>query len=579
MGRIIRNFILISSFLRIINIFRRRQWLLLFRALGNRDRMLILFFVVIGVGALVFWLGALYVTSTTVVPEYGGEYTEGIVSQPRYVNPILSQTSEADADIAQLVYGGLFGYDAEGVLTKRLAQEQTVSEDGKTYTITLRHDVHFHDGEELTSDDVLFTIQAIQNPAYKSPLRANWLSVEVAAVDRYTLTFTLRKAYFGFLENLTVGILPKHIWETIPPESFLLADYNLAPIGSGPYRFYDSKKDSSGNMLSYELRAFDAYFAGAPYIKKVIFRFYPDERSLLDAYNRKEVLGINSVMPENLSELEARKSTHVYEITTPRVFAVFFNITKNAALAHDEIRSALALATDRQAIIHDVLLGKGQRAETALLPFMNGYAGDLNFSHFDLSRANELLDQNNWKRGEDGVRRKGDTVLQFELKVPDWPELTRTAELLRVQWEQVGARVTVTVLSAADLQQNAVRPREYEALLFGEVAMLDSDPYSFWHSSQKHDPGLNLALFDNKDADEILSSLREELNPDKRREAYRTFQEILIRENPAIFLYSPTYLYVVNSSVRGVNVKNTNAPAYRLSAMKDWYIKTKRVKK
>ncbi|MDP2837812.1 MAG: ABC transporter substrate-binding protein, partial [Candidatus Moranbacteria bacterium] len=420
---------------------------------------------------------------------------------------------------------------------------------------------------------------AIQDPAYKSPLRANWLSVEVAAVDRYTVTFTLKKVYFGFLESLTVGILPKHIWETIPPESFLLADYNLAPIGSGPYRFYDSEKDSSGNILSFEVRAFDSYFSGIPYIEKVTFRFYPDERSLLDAYNRKEVLGINSVMPENVAELEARKSTNTYEIAIPRVFAVFFNVTKNAALAHDEVRRALALATDRQSIIREVLLGKGKSAETALLPFMNGYAGDLAFSHFDLNRANELLDQNSWRRGEDGVRSRDGTTLQFELKVPDWPELTRTAELLRTQWEQVGARVTVTVLSAADLQQNVVRPREYEALLFGEVAMLDSDPYSFWHSSQKHDPGLNLALFDNKDADDLLLSLREELSPDKRREKFRSFQEILVRENPAVFLYSPTYLYVVNSSIKGVDMKNANVPAYRLSTIKDWYIKTKRVKK
>ena len=309
------------------------------------------------------------------------------------------------------------------------------------------------------------------------------------------------------------------------------------------------------------------------------FHFYPDERSLLDAYNRKEVLGINSVIPENLAELTARKSTRVYGIAIPRIFGVFFNVTKNAALAHDEIRSALALATDRQAIIHEVLLDKGQSAETALLPFMSGYASDVAVSSFNLARANELLDQNNWKRGDNGIRKKDGTVFAFELKVPDWPELIHTADMLRTEWEKIGAQVTVTVLSAADLQQNAVRPREYQALLFGEVAMLNSDPYSFWHSSQKHDPGLNLALFDNKAADDILLALREDLNPDKRQEEYRTFQEILARENPAVFLYSPTYLYVMSSTIQGVVVKNANAPAYRLGAIKDWYIKTKRVKK
>lgn len=562
-----------------IAILRKLNWLSLFQALRLRDRLLVSFFIVIGIGALLFWFGALYMASTVPVPERGGEYTEGIAAQPRYINPILSQTSGADADLAQLVYSGLFGYDTSGALMKRLVTDYSVSEDGKLYTVTLRSGAKWHDGEEVTADDVLFTVQAIQNPAYKSPLRASWLSVDAASIDRYTVTFTLKKSYFGFLENLTLGILPKHIWENIAPENFLLADYNLAPIGSGPYSFFDSKQDSSGNMLSYELRAFADYFDGAPYISKVIFHFYPDEAALIDAYNRKEVLGINAVTPDNLSKLEVRKSTRVYEISIPRIFAVFFNKTKSVALAYDEVREALTYATDRDAIIRDVLAGKGIPAHTAFLPFMSGYAVDLSVPGFDLAQANTLLDEKGWKRGEDGIRAKDGAVLEIELTVPDWPELARTADIIRTQWGEAGARVTVKVLGAADLQQNAIRPREYQALLFGEAAMIDSDPYSFWHSSQKNDPGLNLALFDDKNADDILATLREELNPDRQREKYRAFQEILLKENPAVFLYSPSYLYIVNGAVKGIDVKSIDAAAFRLSNIKDWYIDTKRVKK
>ena len=544
-----------------------------------RDRILVAFFVALGLAALLFWLGALYMGSTKAVPKAGGEYIEGIAGQPRYINPVLSQTSEADADLVQLIYSGLFSYDAAGNLVKRLAADYSVSEDGKLYTVTLRPGIRWHDGEELTADDILYTIQVIQDPSYKSPLRANWLSVDVAAADRYIVTFTLKKTYFGFLENLTLGILPKHIWENIAPENFLLADYNLAPIGSGPYSFFDSEKDSSGNMLSYELRAWNDYFDGAPYISKIIFHFYPDEAALIDAYNRKETLGINSVMPENLSRLKENKSMSIYEINIPRIFAVFFNTTKNVALAHDEVREALSYATNRDAIIREVLSGRGQSAYTALLPFMTGYATDFAWPYFDIEKAKALLEDNGWKQGDDGMRSKNGASLDIELTVPDWPELTRTADLLKTEWREAGARVSVKVLGAADLQQNAIRPREYEALLFGEAAMLDSDPYSFWHSSQKRDPGLNLALFDNKGADDILATLREELNPEKLREKYRAFQEILLAENPAIFLYSPTYLYVVNSTVKGIDIRSVDAGAFRLSNVKDWYISTERVKK
>ena len=544
-----------------------------------RDRILVSFVILVGVGALFFWFGVLYITATKPLPKQGGEYTEGIDAQPRYINPILSQTSEADADLVELIYSSLFGYDPSGKLIERLAKEYSISEDGKVYTVTLIAGAKWHDGQEVTADDVLFTIKAIQDPAYKSPLRTSFMSVDVAEVDRYTITFTLKKSYFGFLGNLTVGILPKHIWENITPENFLLADYNLSPIGSGPYRFFNSTKDSSGNMLSYELRANNEYFAGAPYISKINLHFYPDEAALIDAYNRKEVLGINSITPEKLSELVARKSTREYAISIPRIFAVFFNVTKNAALAHDEVRNALALATDRQAIVDTILNGKGQPAYSAFLPFMNGYASDLAQPIFNVEKANAILDENGWKRGADEVRVKENTVLTIELITPDWPELIKTADLLKEQWGKVGARVAVSVLGAADLQQNVIRPREYQALLFGEAAMVNSDPYSFWHSSQKHDPGLNLALFDNKAADDSLLSLREEMNSEKLLADYRVLQEILLKENPAVFLYSPNYLYIVNSTVKGIDIKNVDTPAGRFSNVKDWYIDTQRKRK
>ncbi|MFZ2984662.1 MAG: ABC transporter substrate-binding protein, partial [Candidatus Moraniibacteriota bacterium] len=379
--------------------------------------------------------------------------------------------------------------------------------------------------------------------------------------------------------NLTVGIMPKQILENIAPENFFLADYNLAPVGSGPYSFFGSEKDSSGNILSYELRAWNNYFEGAPYISKVTFHFYPDETALINAYNRKEILGINSVTPDSLAKLEKRQSTRIYDINIPRVFAVFFNMTKSVALASDEVRAALSYATDRDAIIAEVLSGKGQPALSAFLPFMAGYDSSLARPSFDQEKANALLDNSGWTRGADGVRTKGNAALEITLTVPDWPELSRTAHLLQEQWERIGARVTVNVIGAADLQQNVIRPREYQALLFGEAAMLSSDPYSFWHSSQKRDPGLNLALFDNKDADDILVSLREEPDFEKQLEKYRAFQIILSKENPAVFLYTPTYLYVVSDVVKGVDVQNIDAAHFRLSNIRDWYMNTQRIKK
>lgn len=529
-------------------------------------------------GALLFWLGAGYLSVTAVAPKIGGQYIEGSVAQPRYVNPILSQTSEADADLVALLYAGLFGFDSQGKLEPRVASDYTLSNDGKLYTVFLKTGVRFHDAEELTADDVVFTARAIQDPLYKSPLRANWQGIEVNALDRYTVTFALKKPYFGFLENLTVGILPKHLWEVIPPDRFTLAEANLIdPIGAGPYRYASIDKDADGNILSYQVRAWGEYYAGEPYISRIIFRFYPDEVSLVEAFNRGEVMGIHSVSPENVPRLSEKKHPQVYSFGMPRAFDLFLNTNKSIPLAYDEVREALALSVDRKRIVDTVLDGYGFPIGGPFLPIMFGYDAESDNQTFDLDRANRLLDERGWVRGGDGIRAKNGVVLAFEIDTPDWPDLMQTADLLRDGWAAIGARVEVKTLSQVDLQQNVIRPRDYEALLFGQASMLNPDPYSFWHSTQKIDPGLNLAYFEDGRADELLLSARETLDEGKRAELFKEFQTIVKREHPAIFLYSPHYLYVVSSSVRGIDKERVNIPAGRLSGVARWYVKTKRV--
>lgn len=558
---------------------RRDQGLFrVFWALSYRDRLIALVLFGLTVGALAFWVGAFYFRYTEAVPDYGGEYSEGIVAQPRYINPLLSQTSEADANLVELIYSSLFALDENGKIVGRLADHYEISDEGKIYTVTLKQGVKFHDGAELTADDVLFTIQAIQDPAYKSPLRPNWLAVETAVIDRYTVQFTLRRPYAGFLQNLSVGILPKHIWESIPADRVLLSDYNLSPIGSGPYVFRDSEVDSNGNIHAIELTANDEYFEGEPYISKMTFRFYPDDATLLEAYGRKEVQAIHSIHPGQIESVMERKSTALHSIDMPRIFGVFFNTTKSKALAYDEVRQALAFATDRQAIVDTVLKGKGEVAAGGMLPFMEGYASHLEYPALDLERANKILDDAGWERGDDGIRAKdSETPLAFEIVIPAWPELAATAELLRTQWEAVGARVTVSEQNPADLQKNVIRPRNYDALLYGQAAMLQSDPYSFWHSSQREDPGLNLAMFNSEDADRVLEELRETSDEAKRIDLYRQFQEILSEESPAVFLYSPDYLFVTSDRIKGIDVSRIDAPSGRFSNANKWYIYTDRV--
>lgn len=519
----------------------------------------------------------MYRNFTEVVPEEGGKYTEGIVSSPRYINPILAQTSQADADIVRIVYDGLFSRGKNGELENRLAERFEVSDGGKKYTVYLRPDVKWHDGEPFTAEDVVYTVKTLQDPTFKSPLRSIWLGVDVAATDQNVVEFTLKKEYFGFIENLTMGILPKHIWQGVSSETFLLSEYNLTPIGTGPYRFVESEKNANGNILSLELEANPDYFLGRPYIETFSFYFYENQEALLDAYNKKQIDGIYSIRPEDRDALASRNGTNIQALDFPRTFGVFWNITKSVPLADAKVREAFSYAIDREAIVKNILRGDAQAAYGPILPFMVGYNKLETEPRFDRERAERILEEAGWKKDDSGVRSKDGKKLSFRLLVPDWPELVATGEELKKQFATVGAEVEVQVLPAADIQQNSLKNRDYEALLFGQAAYLQSDPFSFWHSSQKGESGLNFALFENKEADETLEKLRTTTTDENaQKDLYKKFKEIFYRENPALMLYSPKYLYVQSNAIKGVENSRINTPSGRLNDVEDWYIETSR---
>lgn len=546
----------------------------------TKEKIVFYLLILLLIGSTIAWGSFFYLSKTKSVPAYGGEYIEGIVGQPTYINPLLSQSNDVDGDLSQIIYNGLLEYDNQGNLKPDLAESYDISEDKTTYTFRLRKNVTWHDGTPFSAQDVLFTINALSDPSYKSPLRSNWQGIETSVIDDSTVEFKIKTPYAGFLSNLTFGILPKHIWESIQPDNFHLAKMNMEPIGTGPYKYSPSiQKDSKNNILTYKLISNPTYFEGKPYISKITFNFYADENSALDAYNRKEIMGISNLSSQKISAIKTIRSTNVHKFNIPRYFSIFFNQTKSVPLANDEVREALSYATDRNEIINKVLSGSGDSVYSLFLPGMLGYSENIEKREFNLDKANEILDKKDWKKGDDGVRSKNSVPLKINLVTTDWDELNQTAQILKSQWEKAGVKVDVNTYSISDIQQNYIRPREYEALLFGQVSGGDPDPYSFWHSTQKKDPGLNLSLFGTNDTDKFIEDGRIEFDRNKRAEIYVNFQNKLQEEIPAIFLYSPKYIYPLNKNVEGINIETLVAPSERFSNINNWYIKTKRVKK
>ncbi|MEX0931112.1 MAG: ABC transporter substrate-binding protein, partial [Candidatus Paceibacterota bacterium] len=237
---------------------RRPLFDLLFSYLDERlpsDRMIIYALLIIFVSASSTGLLSLNKAHSTVVPSAGGVLVEGIIGSPRFVNPVLAIT-RTDSDLVALTYSGLLKLDENGTLVPDLAESMTVSDDGLVYNIVLRDDVQFHNGTPIRSDDVAYTIKLIQDSELKSPLRGNWSGVTVEVINERELNFILENAYSPFRENLTVGIMPKNIWDSLSNEELPFSQHNTEPIGSGPYTLTDVTRDDAGLINGYELRAF-----------------------------------------------------------------------------------------------------------------------------------------------------------------------------------------------------------------------------------------------------------------------------------------------------------------------------------
>ncbi len=564
------------------SILRRRagwgdQLRLLPKVLSKRERYLIFGFLMLIIGSVVAIPFSTYSHFTSPVADYGGSFSEGIVGQPRHINPLLAQVNDADRDLSSLIYSSLLKHTEEGKLVPDLAKSYEISSDGLNYTVYLKENVLWHDGKKLTADDVVYTIETAQNSDYASPQRVNWQGVTVHKINDTTLIFKLNNKYAQFLNNLTVGILPKHIWSNVQPVNFASSDYNMKPIGSGPYTFEKLQKDNLGEVQYYQFTSNKEFYDGRPYIDSVVVKFYASEEAMIDAYNRNDVQNLSFVSPHNLNKLKFKQRLDIQEIKMPRYFGVFFNQTQNTLLADKNIRLALNHATDKEAIIDTVLNGKGAAIYSPLIENVLDVGQDIPKYQYDLSQAKSILTAAGWTTtDEKGILKKGSSRLSLKITTSTLPELAQVAQILKEQWAKIGVEVTVETLQTPQLQQ-VIKDRNYNALLFGEILDLDSDPFSLWHSSQKQKLGLNLALYDNKTADALLQDARESLNPLDRAKKYDDFQKIVISDIPAVFLYNPLYLYPQTSVINGATTEVISAPSERFANIEKWYIDTKRI--
>lgn len=539
-----------------------------------------------------FFFGALFVfvislavmgingfyATTTRVPTKGGTYSEGIIGQPILANPLLNQTNDADKDISELVYSGLLVSNGRGGVRPDLAEKCYGEEGGLIWTCVLRDNVWWHDGERFDADDVIFTVEAAQDPDTGSYLFNSWQGVVAERVSALEVRFHLRNTYAAFEENLKeFKILPHHIFQSLPRANYRLSEYNRAPVGTGPMRYVASTKRKDGFITSYEFEKNERYHRGPLFIERLFLKFYQNDDEAITAFNRREIDGFGNLSVAKREAIRVPVRTIAY--TLPRYFAAFLNSSAAPALSDVTVRRALDLAIDKASLVKFVFQDFAKVAHGPIGEGMLGYETNMYSFRYDPEQALQLFEKSGWRlnSAESLVRAKGGVALEFDLVTPETPPLLEAAEFLKEAWAKIGVGITIVRAPLSDVARTYIQTRAYDMLLFGNIVNFNSDLFAFWHSSQKFHPGLNLSLFDSKETDRLIEISRQSLDRQARVQYTKDIVARIAAEVPAIFLFSPDYLYITNNKLKGIESALLLTPSERFSQIEKWHIKEVRV--
>ena len=523
------------------------------------------------------------VSEPVAEPAEGGIYAEGLTGALMRLNPLLDSSNEADRAIDRLLFSGLMRFDDRGIPQGDLADSWGISRDGTIYNFSLRSNATWHDGQPVTSDDVLFTLELMQ--AEGSPLPADlvqfWQQIQVTRLDERTLQFQLPEAFAPFMDYLTFGVLPAHLLGELSLAEVIDSPFNVQPVGSGPYRFAELLVEN-GEIAGVVLSAYAGYYGQTAFVEQIAFRYYPDEASLWAAYQAGEISGLGQVAQEILGQVLADETLKTYTSRLPQLGMIFLNLDNPEVPFFQEasIRRALLMAINRQRMLDALFNGQAILADGPILPGTWAYYNGLERVAYDPEAAITLLRQAGYTiPAAGGNLRTNDegTQLAFELLYPDDALHRGVAEQLQADWRRIGADVSLVAVSYDTLVGEHLDTRVYQAALvdINLSRSPDPDPYPFWHQAQISG-GQNYSKWDDRQASEYLEQARITTDLAERQRLYNNFQVRWSSELPALPLYYPVYTYAVSAEMQGVAVGPLFEAADRLGNITSWFLVTKK---
>ena len=524
------------------------------------------------------------ISAPVVQPAEGGIYSEGLIGSFNRLNPVLDYYNQADREVDRLIYSGLLRIDDRGLPQADLATSWGISRDGTIYNFSINPKAVWHDGQPVTSDDIIFTIQMMISDDSPLPadIREFWKLIEIIRLDEKTLQFKLPEPFAPFLDYLIFGVLPSHLLGDLSMAELINSPFNMQPIGTGPYRF-DHLITADGQISGVVLSAFKDYLPQGAYIDQIAMRYYPDAATAYTAYQAGEVAGIGNVTLDILPDVLEEEGLSLYTTRLPEMTLVFLNLDNPEVKFFQDVnvRKALMQGINRQAMIDTLQGGQAILADGPIFPGTWAYYDGIEHYSYNPSQAISLLrdagftipaEGGNIRTSEDG------TALSFELLYPDDQAHAAMANAIQQNWGALGVQVKLTALPYDQLVSEHLDTRNYQAALvdLNLSHSPDPDPYPFWHQTQITS-GQNYSKWDDRQASEYLEQARITTDLAERTRLYNNFQVRWSQELPALPLFYPVYTYAVSRDVQGVSIGPIFETADRFNHVTNWYLVTSRL--
>ncbi len=511
-------------------------------------------------------------------PAGGGIYREGLVGNIQRLNPLLSWYNDVDRDVCSLIYSSLVTHDTRGNIVKDLAVDYGISMDGMTYNFAINPEAKWHDGQPVTADDVIFTYETLKKGEGYLPtdLISFWQNVQINPVDQHTVQFVLQEAFSPFMDYLSFGILPRHVFSGMSFSEMADSKINIQPIGSGPFRLKSLIQDGD-TITGLELEANRQYYGKKPYLDEVDFLYYEDSTLAYQAYQQDLIDGISYISNDILKPVLADVTMSLYTTRLPIMSMVFFNLdNKDVAFFQDQkVRSALMQGLNRNKIANNILEGQAIIAHSPILYGNWAYFSEIPHIEYDTYKAVETLKMAGFTLAneQDRVRSKDGITLNFTMLYPDDETHRKIAESIAADWAQINVLVNLEAVPYQDLTNIRLADRDYQAALvdINLSDFPDPDPYPFWDQTQISS-GQNFTQWNDRTISQYLETARVEIDHAERERLYKNFQILFMEQLPALPLYTPVYNYPVTSKVSGISIGPLYSTSDRFLNITDWYM-------